>query len=129
MKKILFIATLFILTVSCKKETVSEAAPSIIGNWKHYSENDAWHIIHIESNSEGRMEWYTNGKLYKDTKTRTWYMKNNTIYFGKLALNGELYEIIDFPVTSTSQTIELFDTLFAGKRYMKLDKGYYVEVP
>lgn len=74
------------------------------------------------------MEWYTNGKLYKDTKVRTWYLKNNTIYFGKLTLNGELYEVIDYPVVSGSQTIEFFDTLHAGKRYMKMDKGYYVEI-
>lgn len=122
---VLFIIATTLL--ACKKETVTEAAPSLVGTWKHYSAADAWHIIYIYDNSEGKMEWYTNGKFYKDTKTRTWYMKENTIYFGKVALNGELYEIIDFPLVSPSETIQLFDTLKVGKRYMQTEDGYYVE--
>lgn len=113
--------------IACKKETVDVAAPSLIGTWKHYSAADQWHILTIDANSEGKLEWYKEGALYKDSKVRTWYMKGNTIYFGKVALNGELYEILDFPQVSSSLSIELFDTLQAGKRYMKTDKGYFVE--
>lgn len=120
--------TLFIpLLFSCKKEILHDSAPSLVGTWKHYTSESAWHIITINENSNGRMEWYVDNKFYKDTKTRTWYLKNNTIYFGKVALNGELYEVIDFPITASTEAIELFDTLKVGKRYMKLDKGIYVE--
>jgi len=115
------------LSLGCKKETVKDGAPSLIGTWKHYSAEDAWHIIYIYDNGEGRMEWYTNNKLHDDTKVRTWYLKNNTIHFGKVALNGELYEVTDFPTVSGSTTVELFDTLYAGKKYITLDNKYYVE--
>jgi len=121
---LLFIAML----ISCKKETVADAAPSLIGTWKHYTSADECHIIYIYDNSEGKMEWYNEGQLYDDTKVRTWYLKNNTIYFGKVALNGELYEVLDFPSVSVTETVQLFDTLKAGKRFMKMDTGYYVEV-
>lgn len=121
----LFIMSL--LVFSCKKENVKDEAPSLIGTWKHYSAADAWHIIYIYENGNGKMEWFTNSKLNKDTKERTWYLKENTIYFGKMALNGELYEVIDFPTTQSTQTIENLDTLKANVRFMKLDEGYFVE--
>ncbi|MBI3135629.1 MAG: hypothetical protein HYZ14_13205 [Bacteroidetes bacterium] len=127
MRTLIFILCTSLLFCSCKKETVHTAAPSLVGTWKHYSAADAWHIIYIYADSQGKMEWYTNNELYKDSKVRTWYMKDNTIYFGKMALNGELYEVIDFPVVSPSQSIELFDTLKAGKRFIRTDKGCYVE--
>lgn len=128
MKRVVLITVCLInLLVSCKKETVKDGAPSLIGTWKHYSSVDAWHIIYIQDDSQGRMEWYTNGKLFDDTKIRTWYLKDNTIHFGKLALNGELYEVTEFPYTAGSTTIELFDTLYSGKRIIKLDDKYYVE--
>lgn len=118
---------LSILIFSCKKETVQDAAASLIGNWKHYSAPDDWHIIHINADGTGTMEWYANGEQLEMTKSRTWYLKDNTIYFGKIAWNGELYEVLDFPSTSIAESIQLFDTLKAGKRFMKLDKGYYTE--
>jgi len=128
MRLLLLLFLSLILLSSCKKELVHEAAPSLVGTWKHYSAADAWHIIYIYDDSQGKMEWYTNGKSYKDSKVRTWYMKGNTIYFGKVALNGELYEIIDFPKESPSQSIELFDTLKPGKRFLKTDQGFYTEL-
>lgn len=116
-----------ILFISCKKETVLDVAPSLIGTWKHYSDEDNWHIIYIFDNGDGRMEWFVDGEKADFTKTRTWYMKDNTIYFGKVALNGELYDVIDFPSTSSSESIINFDTLKVGKRFMQLDEGYFVE--
>lgn len=126
-KKTSLFLLLSILIISCKKETVQDAAPSLIGNWKHYSAQSDWHIIHINADGTGTMEWYANGELLEITKSRTWYFKDNTIYFGKIAWNGELYEVLDFPSTSIAESIQLFDTLKAGKRFMKLDKGYYTE--
>lgn len=128
MKQLLPFAILAVIFLSCKKEKLMDAAPSLVGSWKHYTATDAWHIIHIYNNSEGQMEWYTNGKLYKDTKIRTWYIKGNVIHFGKVALNGELYEVIEYPATNSTEKIELFDTLYAGKKFMQLDKGFYTEL-
>lgn len=113
--------------VSCKKEKLVDAAPSLVGTWKHYSATANWHIIEIYDNGEGKLQWYVDGKLEKFTKVRTWYMEDNTIYFGKLALNGELYEVIDFPAISGAEVIENYDTLKVGKRFMRLDDGYFVE--
>jgi hypothetical protein len=121
---------LFFLSISvtaCKKETLLESAPSLVGTWKHYSGDGDYHIIEIYDNGDGKMQWYVDNELEKYTKVRTWYMEGNTIYFGKIALNGELYEVIDFPAVSSSETIENFDTLKAGTRFMRLDDGYYIE--
>jgi len=126
--KNIFVLVVILLLVACKKEDVKDSAPSLIGTWKHYSADDAWHIIHIYENGNGRMEWFTNSKLYRETKERTWYLKDNTIYFGKLALNGELYEVIDFPTISSTESVKNFDTLKVGKRFMQLDDGYFVEI-
>jgi len=127
MKNIFVIAIILIL-VACKKETVLDAAPSLIGTWKHYSSADDWHIIYIYDNGDGKLEWYVDTEIKKETTIRTWYIKDNTIYFGKVALNGELYEVIDFPANCQMQTIENFDTLKVGKQFMQLDDGYFVEI-
>jgi hypothetical protein len=115
------------LLTACKKETLLESAPSLVGNWKHYSGDGDYHIIEIFDTGDGKMQWYVDNELEKYTKVRTWYMENNTIYFGKIALNGELYEVIDFPAVSGSETIENFDTLKVGKRFIRLEEGYYTE--
>jgi len=127
--KIQFVSLILFFTIglACKKEKLNDVAPSLVGVWKHYSSENDWHILHIYDNSDGKIEWFTKGKLQKDTKVRTWYMKNNTIYFGKLALNGEFYEILSFPVVSTSTSVHLFDTLYSGKRFIELKAGKYVE--
>ena len=123
---ILFIISL--VAISCKKEPVLTAAHSLVGTWRHYSAAGTWHTIIISDNGEGNMEYGVDGKSSGYTETRAWYLKENTLYFGKLTLNGDLYEVIDYPVLSSSETIELFDTLHAGKKYMRLDKGIYVEI-
>jgi hypothetical protein len=126
MRHIIF---LFIVTlVSCKKETVLEAAPSLIGTWKHYSSADDWHIIYVYDNGDGKLEWYVDNEIKKETVSRTWYLKDNTIYFGKVALNGENYEVIDYPAICQMQIIENFDTLKLNKRFMQLDEGFFVEI-
>lgn len=127
LKKLHAFILVLLVAFSCKKETLKDGAPSLIGTWKHYSATDAWHIIYIYENGKGKMEWFTKSKLNRDTKERTWYLKDNTIYFGKVALNGELYKVIDFPTTNSVENIENFDTLKANVRFMKLDEGYFVE--
>jgi hypothetical protein len=128
MRTLFLISLLTVTFISCKKEEVTTAAPSLIGTWKHYSAADAWHTIVIYDNGDGKMEYGVDGKASGFTEIRPWYMKENTLYFGKLTLNGELYEVIDYPVLSSTETIELFDTIYAGKKYMRLDKGIYVEI-
>jgi len=128
MRIIIILSIFSILAISCKKEPVLTAAPSLVGSWRHYSATDAWHTIIISENGDGNMEYGVDGKSSGYTETRPWFMKENTLYFGKLTLNGDLYEVIDYPVLNSVETIELFDTLHAGKKYMRLDKGIYVEI-
>ncbi len=125
--RLILILSIIVLLQSCKKEPVLDSAPSLVGSWIHYSDNDAWHIIHIESNGEGTMEWYRNDKIFKDTKTRPWYVKDNTLYFGKATFNGELYDIIEYPILNSIESIQNLDTLKSGKEYMILDDLYYIE--
>jgi len=126
--KYLLIFSFLLIFISCKKETVLDTAPSLVGSWIHYSDIGNSHLIYIYDNGEGKMEWFVDYEKVKFTKVRTWYIKDNTIYFGKIALNGELYEVIEFPSTSSTQTIENYDTLKVGKRFMLLDEGYFVEI-
>ncbi len=128
MRNLVLISLVSAFVFSCKKEPVLTAAPSLVGSWRHYSGAGTWHTIIISENGDGNMEYGVDGKSNGYTETRPWYMKENTLYFGKLTLNGDLYEVIDYPVLSSSETIELFDTLHAGKKYMRLDKGIYVEI-
>ena len=127
MRKLFYTLFFVGILLSCNKEPILEVAPSLVGIWKHHSAVDAWHIIYIYENGKGIMQWFRNYKLYKDTKERDWWMKNNTIYFGKTAFNGELYDVETFP-TLTGQTFtDNFDTIYAGKRYIVLDGNYYSE--
>lgn len=111
----------------CKKENVLDSAPSLVGHWKHFSAAEDWHIIRINEDGNGTMEWYIGGKLYRDTKARPWMMKDNTLYFGKAAFNGELYEVEEYPAKSGSESVVNFDTLKIGARFINLDGNYYVE--
>lgn len=120
------IVSVLLIVISCKKEPLLDAAPSLVGKWKHYSAADDWHIIHIKEDGNGSMEWYIDGKLYRDTKERAWFMKDNILHFGKAAFNGELYEVQTYPSISGSTQIKNFDTLQAGRAYIILDGNYYV---
>lgn len=118
---------LLIIFSSCNKEPLLDASPALVGNWTHYTDAETWHTLHVNSDGNGTMEWYTNSKLNKDTKERPWLIKDNTLYFGKVSFNGELYDIDAYPQLSGSTTIENYDTLSAGERFIILDGFYYTE--
>lgn len=127
MRNLLLIVIVLSLT-GCKKELLLDKAPSMIGTWVHYSAPNTFHIIIVKEDGTGRLEWYNEGGLYKDTPYRDWYYKDNTMYFGKVALNGELYDIIEYPKTAGSTFENNFDVIPAGSRYCILENVYYVEL-
>jgi hypothetical protein len=116
-----------LIFVSCGKEKLVDVAPSLIGTWTHYSGMDAWETLYIEESGDGTIKWYTNGKLFKDAKTKTWYVKDNTLYFGKATFSLTPYDIDEYPQMASSTEIINFDTLQMGFRYMKLDGLTFVE--
>jgi len=125
-KKVTFFL-LSLVFISCGKEKVVDAAPSLIGTWTHYSAADAWETLFIEESGDGTIKWYTNGKLFKDAKTKTWYVKDNTLYFGKATFSLTPYDINNYPTMISSTEIQNFDTLLIGARYMELDGLTFVE--
>ena len=55
--KFLFPLLILILLNSCKKEALLDEAPSLVGDWIHYTQEDAWHIIHIKTDGNGVEQW------------------------------------------------------------------------
>ena len=118
-----------VLLLGCNKDPLLEAAPSMVGTWTHYSNVTDHHIIYINDDGSGKLEWYNDKGLYKETKERDWYIKENTLYFGKASFDGQLYRINDFPTTCTAGFANYYDSIPTGARYCKLDDVYYVELP
>jgi hypothetical protein len=125
--KKIFYSCLVLFLLSCGKEELSGAAPSMIGTWVHYSAVDAWEKISINSDGDGKIEWYTNGKLFRETKNKTWYVKTNRLFFGKATFNVNPYDIKEYPVLSPSTMIDGFDTLLQNRRFCVLDDKNFVE--
>lgn len=113
--------------LSCGKEELLLEAPSMVGNWIHYTSNEAWEIVYIQGDGTGYVEWYTNSKLHKDTDVKTWYVKDNRLFLGKTTFNFTPYDIETYPTLSGNTFIEGFDTMSAGKQYVVMDDKYYVE--
>ncbi len=127
--RINFALFLCLVAVSCGKEPLMDVSTEMAGTWTHYSNETDHHILYINADGTGKLEWYNDDGLYKDTKVRDWYFKDNTMYFGKTSFNGELYDIIDYPVTAGSGFSNYYDTIPPGARYCILDDVYYVELP
>ena len=128
MQRLFFIALFLFLLIGCSKSTVLDEAPSLVGVWKHYTAEDAWEIIRIDQDGEGKIEWYTNNKLHKETKVKSWYVKDNTLYLGKVTFSLEPYDITEYPQTAGQEVIINFDTLKANHRYVYLNDAPYVEM-
>lgn len=128
-------ATIFIITgligilfASCGKESLIEQTTQLQGTWKHYTSETNYHLVYIYTNGMGKLEWYNEKGLTKETKEREWKIKDNRIYFGSAAFNGELYDVTDYPSTAGSEIINGLDTIPAGGRYCLLDKSYYLDI-
>lgn len=126
MKRIFYFLTLLIL-FSCGKEQLSDEAPSMIGRWLHYDATDAWEVVIINEDGTGKVEWYTNNKLHKETKIKTWYVQDNKLYLGKSTFSLSPYDVSQFPVTSSSTIVEGYDTLVQNSRYCVMNNVYFVE--
>ena len=118
---------LLLVIVSCKKEKMIDAAPSMIGTWVHYEAETAWEILIINEDGSGKIIWYTNSKVYRETNVKDWYVKDNALYLGKVTFGVKPYKIDEFPLPSSTTTIEGYDTLVQGQRYCILDDLYFVE--
>lgn len=127
MRRLLIFLFPVLVIFSCGKEDVSTGAPSLIGTWIHYSASDAWEIIYINSEGNGKVEWFTNNKLHKDTKEKTWYIKDNRLTLGKSTFSLAPYDVETYPTQSSNTVIEGFDTLMSGKKYIIMDGRYYKE--
>lgn len=101
----------------------------MVGTWVHYSAEDAWEIVYIDSTGEGKVEWYTNNKLHKETKTKSWYVEDNRLFLGKTTFSLSPYDIDAYPVIAFNDFIQGFDTVITGKRYVALDNRIFTEKP
>lgn len=113
--------------VSCGKEAVQEEASSMIGTWVHYTSNEAWEKIIIDSTGYGKVEWYTNNKLHQETKEKQWFVKDNRLYLGKATFSINPYDIDTYPLVSASTEVQGYDTLVQGSKYCVLDGLTFVE--
>ena len=119
--------SLMSLLMSCSKEELLTEAPSLVGTWQHYSAEDAWEIIFINTDGTGKVEWYVNNKLNEETKEKNWYTKDNRLYLGKATFSFKPYNIDAYPYyVGTSDNVG-FDTLTPGKRIIELNQLHYIE--
>ena len=99
----------------------------MVGVWEHHSASDAWERVTIKSDGTGKIEWYTNNKLHKDTKEKKWYVEDNRLYLGKVTFSLQPYDINEFPAVCTAGSVQDYDTLVFGTRYCMLNNHYFVE--
>ncbi len=119
---------LLILLSSCGKEPLLDVTDQMQGSWKHYTTETDYTVVYIYTDGNGRLEWYNDQGLTKDTKEREWLIKDNRIYFGKVAFNGEFFDISEFPKTGGAEIINGYDTIPSGGRYCLLDDSYYLDI-
>ena len=124
MKRYLLLSIPFLL-FACGKEPLVDVTSDMVGSWKHYTTAADYHIIRIYDDGQGVLEWYNADGLTKTTPQREWYIKDNRIYFGKAAFNGELYDIDEYPQTAAAEIINGKDTIYVGEQYCILDGSYY----
>jgi hypothetical protein len=124
--KNLLIFGLVVLLFACKKTPITEASDELVGNWIHYTDEDDSHLIKINEDGTGNMEWRVDGKLSVATKMRNWYLDDNVLYFGKATFNGESYLIDKYPTFVWDEVIKYYDTIPELSYYMILDGVYYV---
>ncbi len=119
--------TAIILIFGCKKTPLNEASETFWGTWTHYTNKVDAHTIYIFEDGTGYMTFTDNNKEGNPTKTRDWYLEDNELFFGKVAFNGQSYEVDKYPTVTFTEIINFNDTVPEGKRYMILDENYYVE--
>lgn len=123
----ILILVLLLTFLGCAKTPVLEASESVVGNWIHFSSETEAHRINISADGTGNIEWLLAGDVTRATKIREWYLDDNTLSLGKVAFNGESYEIEAYPDVAWEEMVHYYDTIPELSRYMILDGLYYVE--
>ncbi|WP_070136757.1 hypothetical protein [Crocinitomix algicola] len=126
MKNILVFSVVIIL-FSCSKTPLLEQTDDLVGIWKHYNSKKHAHVLIISEDGSGKIEWEESGQIVKATKERDWYIKGNTLFFGKASFNGERYTVDEYPQVAWDEMINYYDTIHETKKYIILDGNYYVE--
>lgn len=130
MKKLIVLFLLFSV-VSCRKmECVKTAAPELIGDWVHYSENDGFHYIYIEENGKGSMYGVNNHGNNHDTQRRGWFVEDDVLYFSRYSNNAseDKFTIDQYPDVTVNDIHLMYDTIYAGETFMKLNSRYYKKI-
>ncbi|MFT4601619.1 MAG: hypothetical protein ACI857_001802 [Arenicella sp.] len=128
MKQTVLIFSIILISFGCSKEKLIDVSPSLVGDWKHYSADDQWEIVFINSDGTGKVEYFRNSKLFEETKVKDWFTADNRLYLGKVTFSLQPYTVSEFPTLSPSLQIIEFDTLSMGVRYMQLNQLNYVEI-
>ncbi len=123
----IFAICLLLITFACERTPVLEASEAMVGEWLHFSDEDDSHRVVVSPDGTGYMEWFVDGKKSLTTKMREWFLDNNRISFGKVAFNGQAYDVDQFPKTAFDEKINFHDTVPEGARYIILDGNYYTE--
>lgn len=124
-KNLIFLFLFAISISACKKQPLTSNDSSFQGVWKHQVNEDELIYITIDEYSMGTMEFYKYGKFKSDTQRRKWLIKDNRLYFGRMATKKES-DHIDVPPTVSTQVIVLpYDSIPIGKKYMVLSGKYY----
>ena len=114
------------LFLSCQKRKVSNGHPELIGTWKHNKSATELFKIIIEKSSWGHQEWYMNGAFDHKTSNRKWYVKDDRLEFAYISSGADIFSIDQYPQVASSRFVHEFDTIQAGRLYMKLGGHYYV---
>lgn len=121
---------LLVLIVSCKKEAAVDANIIIEGRWKYQRDSDSWMTLTIYEDSKGDI--YYNGDGWPGefaTLSKTWYIKENELLFGKNPNKDGLFSIDTSPTVATNPIYTTFDTIIVGQKYMYLNGNLYIDQP
>jgi len=113
---------------ACGKEPLIEDAPSLVGDWQHYHSEDQWDFISIDEDGTGYVKWYTNGKLFQETKVKEWFVKDNELFLGKVTFSFKPYSIDLYPTNVSTSEIIGFDTLSPGDVKIELNQLLFKKV-
>ena len=108
---------------SCKKYKVEKVAPSMIGDWYHYTGIGYFFSIGIFESGRGNVWEKNEANNGRDSHMRAWLVKENNLIFSRL--KEYTFHIDKYPTLADSLIINGFDTISAGRYYMILDGKYF----
>lgn len=120
---------LILIATSCKRDKVTKYHPDLCAWWIHYPSSNEKFYLFINSDGTGSSEWFKDDKFKGDTKTRTWYIKDDYLLFGKIAGKHarDSYKINSYPSVATYSFIDNHDTVNVGQKYIVLNNKTYKE--